>query len=306
MNHIFIINPKAGKRDVTNYLLKELKRFTGEIKYTVYITSGVNDAYEYARRYCQENDQETRFYVCGGDGTLNEVINGVISHPNISVACYPSGSGNDFIKNFGKAEDFLNFGALINGEEKLVDVLKVNERYTINICNLGFDAFVADRMIKFKNKPFISGKTAYTVALISSLMANMKHHCLVKVDDEVVYDDEILLCAIANGVCYGGGYYCAPLAKVDDGLIDFCLVKTLSRIKFISMVKKYKLGKHLDDPKIMKNLIYKQCKKIEISSPKEFMYCMDGEVAKSNKISIELVKNQIKFVIPKKILDNLN
>ena len=305
MNHVFIINPKAGKKDISNYIIGELNKLKDIIKYSVYITSNRNDAFLYTKKYCEEHDEATRFYACGGDGTLNEVVNGVMGFDNKQVTCYPCGSGNDFVKNFGVKEDFLDLLKLINGSEVEVDLLKVNDRYTINICNLGFDAFVADNMVKFKNKPLMNGHSAYTMAVLYSVLFKMKHKCQIFLDDEEIYDNYMLLCAVANGKCYGGGYYCAPEAKVDDGLIDFCLAKKVTRVQLFKMIKKYKQGLHLVDNKVKNFIMYKKCKKITIKAPNELIYCMDGEIAKSNKIDIIIHQRAIKFIIPQKNLDLL-
>ncbi len=301
MKHIFIINPKAGKKDISNDVITKLREYKGEFTYKIYITSHKFDALYYIKDLCANLKEETTFYACGGDGTLNEVVNGVIGCKLAYVACFPSGSGNDFIKVFGKKEDFLNLDSLINGKPRMIDAIKVNNRYTINICNLGFDAFVADNMIKFKNKPFIKGKTAYSVAVFYSLLFKMKTKCKITVDNNIVLDDFILLASFANGNWYGGGYHCAPRAKVNDGLVDVCIAKAMSRFSFISMIKKYKLGVHLDDPKTMQHLTYLQGKKIEISSEKDIIYCLDGEVDKSNSINIEVCENAINFIIPQNL-----
>lgn len=299
MKHLFIINPVAGKKNPTDFITQELERIGSDLDYEIYVTQQSGDAYDYVKKSVATKTQPLRIYACGGDGTLNEVVNGAMGVSDVSVACYPSGSGNDFAKNFGSLEDFMDLSRLIHGTTQLVDAMKVNDRYTINICNLGFDAFVADNMIKFKNKPLVSGKMAYQLAILYSLLFRMKHQCHVRVDDQVVFDAHLLLCSIANGVCYGGGYYCAPRAKVDDGLLDFCLVKSLSRLTFIGLIDKYKKGLHLEDPKIQKYIQFSNAKMVEIESNHDILYCMDGEVARAKKIHIEIVPKSIYFVIPR-------
>ncbi len=301
MKHIFIINPKAGKKDITNYIKDKLKEYSGKINYDVYVTSKQNDALEFTKNYLKNNSGMVRFYACGGDGTLNEVVNGAAQNPNASVACYPCGSGNDFVKVFGSADSFLNLDALINGEEKFIDLIKVNDRYTVNICNLGFDAHAAKNFIKFKTKPFLSGHSAYTLALAYTLISKMKHKAKITIDNEVIHDGKFLLAAVANGICYGGGYYCSPYAKVDDGLMDISIVQSLSRFKFISMVGKYKDGTYLENKKIMKYINYRRAKNIVFESEKGIVYCIDGEVFEDKLIKLNINENAIKFVVPLKL-----
>ncbi len=302
MKHVFIVNPKAGKKDVTPEIQAFLTSQPSDFKYELHITEDVNDAFVFTREYASHHlAEETRFYVCGGDGTLNEVVNGAMGFPNVSVACYPSGSGNDFIKNYGTHQDFLNLKNLIYGKEKVIDVFKVNDRYTINICNLGFDAVAADNMVRFKKKKWVSGKMAYTLGLVYSLLFSMKSVANIFVDGIQIGEGAFLLCTVANGICYGGGYYCAPRAATDDGLLDIMTVKPISRLKFISIVKVYKQGKHLEDKRLASILTYIRGKKVEIIAPQPIIYCMDGEIAHADKITMEIVPQALKFVIPANI-----
>lgn len=299
MKHIFIINPKAGGKDATNYIKESLDQFQDTIDYEIYRTKGVYDACEFVKKCCEDYHDELRFYACGGDGTLNEVINGMFGFQNASVTNYPCGSGNDFIKNFGSKEDFLNLHNLLNGESKKIDILKVNDRYAANICNLGFDATVSENFVKFRKKPFIKGHSAYYLSVFYSLLFKMKYQCRIEVDDQVVTDNLILLCALANGKCYGGGFYCAPRAKIDDGLIDICIARHLSRFRFLKMIGKYKKGLHLDDPVVKQYITYLQGNKVKITSPEEITYTIDGENFKDQEIKIEIFENAINFIIPK-------
>lgn len=300
MKHVFIINPNAGKKNMMSFVLEELKKLEEEINftYTVYVTKAINDAFMYVKEMCAAYHDPIRFYACGGDGTLNEVINGSINHPNCSVTCVPIGSGNDFIKNFAVEDQFTNIKALINGKEERVDLLKVNDRYTVNISNFGFDAFVAYNMAKFKNKLFIRGKMAYNIAVFYSLLFKTKHPCQIYLDNDLVFDGKMLLSAVANGVCYGGGYYCTPLAKINDGIMDVCIVKTLSRLRLVGLIKSYKLGKHLEDPRIAKYIIYQKAKTVTIKTPHDMIYCMDGEIAQAKEIQVEILQQSLRFVVP--------
>ena len=121
MKHYFIINPAAGKE---NYY-QTVKTVTDRVKETfdcaLYQTSGRGDATAFIKQYCTEHPTEqVRFYACGGDGTLNEVVNGVVGFENASVGCYPCGSGNDFVKYYGGKRCFFDLDALLNAPEATV------------------------------------------------------------------------------------------------------------------------------------------------------------------------------------------
>ena len=159
MKHIFIINPAAGKADSTNEIVGQLTKIR-DLDYQVYITRVPKDATEYIKTVCSENpDTEYRFYACGGDGTINEVANGVMGFENASMTAVPVGSGNDYVKYFGGREKFLNLEKLVNGEEIMVDVLKVRDHYALNAVHFGFDTVVLKTMIAVKRKPIIGART---------------------------------------------------------------------------------------------------------------------------------------------------
>ena len=230
------------------------------------------------------------------------LLPGAVGFDNVSVACYPSGSGNDFVKVFGSKNDFLNINDLINGKVTKVDVIKVNEKYALNICNFGFDGAVVDKMLLFKNKPFVSGKGAYYLAVLYSILSKMNYQCEIKIDGEHFYQGNFLLCALANGICYGGGFYCAPKAIVNDGMIDVVLVKKVRRLKFVSLMGVYRKGKHLEDKRLVNIVKYAQGKTIEVTSPKDLVYTLDGETGKTQKLCISIIEKGINFVIPQKLV----
>lgn len=299
MKHVIVINPKAGTKKDCSKIEEIIKEAFKGLNYEVYITKEPLDATRFVREYLQNESEKVRFYSCGGDGTLNEIANGIMGFPNAELACYPIGSGNDFIKYFGTKEDFLNFKNLINGEAMKIDCIKYNDNYAVNIFNIGLDANVVVLQRKFKKLPLISGKGAYNLGVVASILGKIAYNYKIKVDGELIYDGKTTLCAVCNAKCYGGGYYCAPKAEVDDGLIDVCMVKKVSRITFARLVKVYKAGNHLNNPKVAPYIIYKQGKVVEIEITKPLYYSIDGETGKSSNIKLEIMPKSLQFVIPK-------
>lgn len=298
MEHIFIINPKSGKKDNTGDIVNHLKNKYSHLRYTVYITQSVGDATRYVKERCENKTEPLKFYACGGDGTVNEVVNGLYGYDDVYFTVYPCGSGNDFVKSFGKENYFLDLDRIIEGKTKRIDVIKVNDRYSINMCNLGFDAGVAYNMMKFKKWPLINGKGAYNLAIVYSLIFKMGHKCKIYIDEKEVFDGKMLLSALGNGICCGGAYYCLPLASVEDGLIDGVIVKKISRIRFIGLIKKYKTGEYVNIPKYDKVMKYYKFTNFKLITNKEIVYCVDGECSKSKEINVNIIKNAINFVLP--------
>ena len=121
MKHIFVINPVAGTIDSTGVIKEAVSNKFNSEDCVIYVTKKPLDAWRFVRDYAAAHpDESLRFYACGGDGTLNEVVNGAVGFQNAAVGCYPSGSGNDFLKYFGKKKDFLDLDALVDGE--IVDI----------------------------------------------------------------------------------------------------------------------------------------------------------------------------------------
>ena len=299
MKHIFIINPCAGIASRVKETIGKIKRILKKDEYEIHETTCESDAEKFVREY--NNNGKVRFYACGGDGTLNEVVNGAINKPNTEVTCYPIGSGNDFLKYFGHPIKFLDLEKLVHGTSVKCDLLKCNDKYSINVFNMGFDGGVAHRQKKIKKWPFVSGKMAYNISVGVSLFTKINHKIKLFIDEKLVYEGKSALLAMANAICYGGGYYCAPRAKINDGLIDVCLVKKVNLIQFAKLVKSYKKGTHLENPKAKPFIDYYNAKHIEVMSEKKLYCSRDGEIFKTNKVVVDIIPNAIDFIVPSEV-----
>ena len=299
---VFVINPKAGKNNsAVSFISKieaAIKAF--ELDGEIYITKSGGDAREFVKNRCKELDRPTRFYACGGDGTVNEVINGAVGAPLASVGILPLGSGNDYIKSFGDV-DFLDLEAQIKGEAKMVDLIKVNDRYVANMCNIGFDASVAHNFVKFKSAPGVSGSMAYSISVFYTLMSKLARPMHIILDDKIEIYDNLLLCSISKGIYCGGQYKTAPRADLYDGFMDVCPIKKLSRIQFLSFIGSYKAGKHFDEPSMQKYVAYHKCKKAVIKGASHLPVCFDGDTAfLDGTVTFELCEKALAVVVPAK------
>ncbi len=300
MKHIFVINPAAGKQNAFETIRDRLAAGKFGLDYDIYRTQGPKDATSFIRAYCETHPDPVRFYACGGDGTLNEVVNGAVGFPQASVGCYPCGSGNDFVKYYGGSEAFLNLADQAEATEQEIDLIRVGNRYAINAAHFGFDSCVAKTMEAVRRKKIIGGKHAYTTGVLVGLLKGMKNDCKVTVDGKLLNPEgTILLCTVANGQYVGGSYRCAPRSLDDDGLLEVCLVRPISRIRFVSLIKYYTEGTHLDNPKFAKILVYRRAKRIDVEAPEGFVYSFDGELITQNRFTIEAVPAAIRFAVPK-------
>lgn len=308
MKHVFVVNPYAGPKDSTTAIAQRLEGYMGKVDYEVYVTKGPGDATEFCRRYCEEHrDRTIRFYACGGDGTINEVVTGIMGQDNAQLTVYPCGSGNDYIKYYATKEDFLDIDRLVNGREHRVDVMRVTTiegtetrpRYSINVCDFGLDAEVCDTMIKVKRMPIIGGKRAYTTGIVKALFTARKNYAEMRVDGEEFHHGKMLLCTLANGVYIGGAYRCAPRSKNDDGLIDVCLLKTMGLPTLLSVIGIYKRGKHFEVPRLADKIKYRRGRVVEMRSTQRFSVIIDGDLLYGSHFRVEQMAEAITFVSPR-------
>ena len=297
MKHVFIVNSVAGVSDKTEEVSNKVKSLLREEEYIIFQTKKQGDAENFIEQLLKNTDERYRFYACGGDGTLNIVVNATYGY-DVEVTNYPIGSGNDYLKYFGDKEKFKDLEKLINGKVIKSDILRFNDQYCVNIFNVGFDAKVVTFQRNIKRLPFISGSLAYTIGVALCALGRLSNKFKLKADGEIIYDDKAILAAMANSKCYGGGFYCAPIAEINDGLIDVCLIKKMSLFKFAKLIKYYKDGTFLENEEVMKYVVYKKCKSVELDLAKPLHYSNDGEIAKTNKVFIDIVPLALNFVIP--------
>ena len=303
MKHLFVINPCAGKEDSTAEIQQKVDGYASanpSFDSQLYITQSPGDATRWVDRWCNEHPGEkARFYACGGDGTLNEVVSGTIGHAGAEVTVYASGSGNDYIKYYGTLADFTDIERLVNGVPHPVDVMKVNDRYSINVCNFGFDAMVCKIGNDVRRKPIIGGKHSYTTGIIRSIFTSRSNYVRMTVDGEPFFDGYMLLCTLGNGRYNGGNYMCAPLSKNDDGLVEVNLFKRMSLFKFASLIDDYSHGTHINRPDVKRLMLYRQATTVEMASPDPFWLVIDGEMLHSNRYRVENLHHAVTFISPK-------
>ncbi len=305
IKHYFILNPKAGSRNSVEVATEKIRRAfilntdrQGET-YEICLTEKKGDATRLAKKACAENPGYTRIYACGGDGTLHEVVNGVVGSENVAVCPIPVGSGNDFIRYFDNIpkEKFLDVSACVRGSEVICDVLRCGDFYSLNNISVGLDAITAKRQNKVKRLPLVTGGAAYKLALGYSFLSSMKNPIGFEVDGEemTVGEGNVTLAVLGNGKWYGGGFKATPLAEINDGLMDLCTVPTISRLEFLKYVGDYQNGRHLQT---MPSVVYRKCKKVRLLSPEPICLQADGEIFERENPLIEVLPGAIRLILP--------
>ncbi len=298
MKIYFIVNPMSGQGMAYRTIEKKLE--DADFPYEIYLTQAPRDAVRFVKEKCAEHADETvRFIACGGDGTLNEVVNGAVGFENAEVGCCPCGSGNDFVKYYGGADRFADVKALATAPVQKIDLVRVGGTYSVNVVHFGFDTHVLKTMLKVKRMKLIGGKNAYNTGVVSAVLSAMKNKAKLYADGELLNaDGTFLLCTAANCSHIGGKYFCAPRAENNDGFIDVCAVKPISRLKLIKLINAYERGEHLDDPRFASIVTYRRCKKFSVEAPEGFSISIDGELTETGSFTCEIVPSAINFALP--------
>jgi len=308
MKTVFVINPKAGQGKDKEKLIESIKRAAQRLKADVeiYITKAIGDAEEYVKNYCK-NYGAARFIACGGDGTLGEVLNGAIAQPDSEIGVMPFGTGNDFRRNFGCEEDFLDAEAQITAGCTKSDAIRyttvkdgtTHTKYCANMFNIGFDCNVVDMTAKMKQNPFISGPLAYFISIFAILIKKKGANLEIEIDGKRKHKGPLLLTAISNGRFCGGGLKSNPLGLINDGFMDINIVYNISRLNFLTKLPFYMKGTHIKLKNIEKVIFWTKCKRIMVTPiDKTMRLCVDGEIEDAGRTEFEIIPNAFDFVVP--------
>lgn len=293
---LFIISSKAGKTEFDvkiEDLLALEKKAPRDIEIEVIETKYKGHIDKIIEDFAKEEICEKYAIICGGDGSLNELVNASYGK-EISIGLIPTGTGNDFAKNF----DYRNFNLdkVFSFYTRPIDLIQINEKLCINVTSLGFDTQVLKEAYRFLEKNPKLGKKAYIKAVISSLKniqyENLKIKMMLENGENKEIEGDFLISAICNGAFYGSGFNPAPEARLDDGLINLITAEKIPLYKLPLMILKYKKGKHRTSPHLNE---YKLSRG-QISSDKDFLANIDGEIFTSNTISFRVIPSAISWI----------
>ena len=297
MKHLFILNPIAGRGLKIEKARKDILKIMSAQpeKWELYETLGVKDATRKVRE-AAASGEELRVYACGGDGTLNECVNGAVGSPNVAVTHFPAGTGNDFIKTFSSgAEQFFELENLLDPQEIILDLVEFEGRYGINICSVGLDARIAADVHKYNRLPGVKGKSAYFLSLLVNVVKGIAMPFEVEVGGKIFKREFTLIC-LCNGRSYGGAFTPVPEALPNDGVLEILLVEKTSRLKVLNLVKTYAVGQYRTQPKLITHM---QGTEMTIRSDCEIAVNADGEILHTKEVTFKIVPRALRFFAPK-------
>ncbi len=302
MKHLFIINPASGKMPVeerrrlidgaVETLPEALRK---DAVFETYITTGPKDATVRTRSE-GERGGSLRVYACGGDGTLNECVNGAAEIKNVAVTSYPCGTGNDFVKMFGEEKvRFSDLSELIRGEVRPLDVINCNGRYAINICSVGVDARVGTDVHKYTELPLVGGAGAYVVSTAANFIKGLGCRMSVSADGFSAGPELNMVCC-CNGRFYGGGFNPTNDARPDDGLMDCIIVSGVTRLKFPGVILGYAKAKYKKYPQYITCV---RTRELVIDARDAEVINIDGEAEYGKHIVLRLIPAGVNFIVPR-------
>ncbi len=314
MKSVFIVNPVAGGRNISDELAQRLAQTAATLEnpdYVITRTTHVGHARELAESYAKTGEPIHLFAV-GGDGTFNEVISGAYPYKNAAVGCIPYGSGNDFLRNFGTREEFLDLADQFQGCELDIDLFRTEFGVGASIAAAGLDAKIAYDIPKFRRMPLCGGETAYKLSILRNILGKLDRKLKITMDNHTIIQDSILT-AVCNGGWYGGGFHAAPECTMDDSLLDVVIVKKLSLPKIAQLLPQYQKGKHFLNgeivPKLRDAITFQRCRKVELEvvddRDKPIIITVDGECHPTTKLTVEMLPMAGRVVLPKKVFDRV-
>jgi len=221
---------------------------------------------------------------CGGDGTVHEVVNGLMrAGAKAALGVIPLGSGDDFAKMLGSGDPLER---ILGGKKRKFDVGTITAegetRYFANGMDIGFGAHGARNVASVPG--FLTGLGAYLAALVLTLVRYPLLEVRVRLDDGPERAITTVMAAIMNGTTFGGSFRVCPEARADDGELDVLIVDALGRLEILGLVPRIMRGEHAGDPR----LELRRARTVRIDSEQPLLVEADGEIAFSGARRLEI------------------
>ena len=295
MNKIYlIVNPHSGTKKYEAILSKVIPIYNDyNIESTLIKTEYPGHAKDLLRS-CDYGDHDA---VCaiGGDGTLNEIVNGMLAREDnqkLPIGLIPGGTGNSFMKTIDCLDPVDAVHRIARNRSRSIDVMRVKASdalyYSLNLVGWG----MATDISIFAEKLRILGGQRYNISSIIEIIKNKKRIAKLIVDGKEIDDDFCFIIA-CNTKYVGKGMKMAPDASIDDGLMDIIIVKKSSRLTLLSLFPKLFNGNHIYHPACE----YVQSKSFSIIPTNNDLLNIDGEIIGQTPVDVTIIKNGIDILV---------
>jgi len=300
MKYKFIVKPPLKKQYQEDFLIFK-NEFKGRVEEEFTEKEGPKTAKNLAKKAVEEGFD--RIIFVGGDGSLNEGVNGIMAatgekiFSNFALGIIPTGSGNNFAKNLGIPKDIKRAFEIIKKDKTIsVDIGRANDRYFVNCISFGFDAKVNQLANDLKEKyPFLPKEGSYLLPALKEVIIKIPLY-EIKIEGEGInIKEKLIMLAITNSKSYGAIFKINPAATVNDGKLDVCFIKAVSKIRALSDIYQVIKGTHINLPEVKMS----KASSLIISSPDVLPYEIDGEVPESQKeYKIEVFPRILPILVP--------
>lgn len=300
-----VVNPVAGSgKGLYDYPIISKYFRDNKISFDAVFTEKKYHAIELAIEFI--NRGYRKLIVVGGDGTFNEVVNGIFMQSNvastdITLAVIAVGTGNDWIRMFGVPKKYSeSVMAIVDGKTFLQDVCKIGfyeskvyqTRYMANMAGIGFDALVNRQYNRMKQKGYKT-KLLYIYSMLYTIFKYRSVKMSIQIDGKNILDEKILSGALGIGRYNGGGMLQTPLAVADDGLLDITIIKKMNNLNVIRYAKYLFNGEIYNVPRSM----FFRGEKVEITSEIPTPIEIDGEAMGYTPFDFKIIHKALKVIV---------
>ncbi|MFO7173303.1 MAG: diacylglycerol kinase family lipid kinase [Bacillota bacterium] len=293
MRLFFVVNPTAGHGRTLQVWRRLEPHLAQWGEYDVGFTTAPRHGEALAREAARAGFD--RVVAMGGDGTLNEVVNGLIGE-RAALGIIPSGTGNDFVRSLGVPRDPLAAARIaFTAPVRPVDVGLHLEtgRHFINIAGIGFDAEVAEEVNTRRILKAIPGTFPSLVAALITLIRYRNPEMTIRLDGKEVRR-RVLLMAVGNARYYGGGMQILPQATVDDGYFTVLIAGDVGKAELLEVLPKLYTGRHVDHPKAE----FLLAREVHVAAGEPVALHLDGDVVGHLPATFRLLPRAIQVVAP--------
>jgi diacylglycerol kinase (ATP) len=289
-----VLNPAAGSDQALAYAAKlntTLRERFGPVE--IALTVGPGDCEQAARRAVE--DGVDVLFVGGGDGTLNEAVNGVAAVPGgldaVTFGVVPLGTGNDFAQALGLPADVDEATAVLLAQRVLqVDLGRLNDRTFVNVSGGGFLAEVSEAVTPQLKS--VAGRVAYLLGGAQALLDYEPVRMTLRAEPgRQRLETGVYAFAVCNARMIGGGRLIAPHASIDDGLLDLCIIEDMPTLEFVALLRKVSQGEHLSDPRVR----YLRAASATLEFDRPILVNTDGEVLEAASCDYQVVPKAARF-----------
>lgn len=287
-----IANPVSGKNSGLK-AVEEIKRILDEKKITckVLLSEYPSHSTELGK-ICASDENCTTVAVIGGDGTFNEFLNGFYPCDK-PVAFIPAGTGNDFARVSGMSKSpELAVKYILEGKIQKCDIISTQYGYCLNLLGTGIDVELLLRSIRYRK--YFRGALSYYFALIVTLFVFKNRTYTFSIDGAPLRSEVGFLAALGNGKYCGGGLPVSPESDINDGKLDFVIIKKINRLKLPYLFALFLKGKLLT----LSCVEHFKCEKLSLKVSPEIALNFDGELKNYDYFDARVIKDAINIIIP--------